>query len=178
MATHSKSQSKLLTGLYPRRLAIASLAILMAACSAPAGPEIVISETGWEAVPATVVAEGGKFTLTVTNQTAQDQTFAIILLYEGEPDSLPTVDGLLDLDQRNWVPGEANFWIVYPDYEFPEGEGVGPAPLTPSRVDANAETTFTVGGSKGGGEPGTYVIVSWAPGAYEAGDYAEFTITE
>jgi len=178
MDAHSASQSKFLSGLCRRCLGVAFVAILIAACSAPAGPEIVIDETGWEAVPATVAAGGGEFTLTVTNQTGEGQAFAVIFLYEGEPGSLPTVDGLLDLDQGNWVPGETNFWFVYPEYEFPEGEGVGPAPLDPAFVGANAEMTFTIGGPKGGGEPGTYVVVSWAAGGYEAGDYAAFTITE
>ncbi len=152
-------------------------AVLIGACSAPAGPEIVINETGWDAVPATVAAGGGAFTLTVTNKTAEHQTFAVLYLYEGDPDSLPTVDGLLDLDQENWVPGETNFWFVYPDYAFPEGEQTL-APLTPAGVDANTETTITIGGAKGGGEPGTYVILSWEQGGYEAGDYTEFVITD
>ena len=176
--TQPDSQSRFLTRLHPRRFTILLAAILIAACSTPAGPEIVIDETGWDAVPGSVAAGGGEFTLTVTNQTANDQTFAVIYIYEGDPDSIPTVNGLLDLDQRNWVPGETNFWFVYPEYAFPEGEGAGPAPLTPATVDADSETTFTIGGPKGGGEPGTYVILSWELGGYEAGNYTEFAITE
>ena len=178
ITAHRESHLKLLASLHPRRLTILFVAILVAACSTPAGPGIVIDEGGWEAVPATVAVGGGAFTLTVTNQTAEHQTFAVIYLYQGEPDLLPMVDGLLDLDNRNRVPGEANFWIVHPEYETREGEGVNPPPLTPAGVGANSETTFTIGGAKGGGEPGTYVILSWAPGGYEAGHYTEFTITE
>ena len=178
MAAHRGSYSRFLTSLRPRCLTVLLVAILIAACSTPAGPEILISETGWEAVPAIVAAGGGEFTLTVTNQTAEDQTFAVIYIYEGDPGSMPTVDGLLDLDQGNWIPGETNFWFVYPDYAFPEGEGVGPVPLTPAAIDADSQTSFTIGGTKGGGESGTYLIVSWEPGGYEAGDYTEFEITE
>jgi len=160
------------------RISSVLLVLVLGACSAPAGPAIHINETSWTASQSEVGAGGGEFTLTVTNQTAEDQTFAVIFLYEGEPGSLPTVDGLLDLDQRNRVPGEPNFSVVYPEYETQEGEGVGPAPLNPAEVDADAETMFTIGGLKGGGEPGTYVVLSWTPGGYEAGDYAPFTITE
>ena len=78
MAAHRGSYSRFLTSLRPRCLTVLLVAILIAACSTPAGPEILISETGWEAVPAIVAAGGGEFTLTVTNQTAEDQTFAVI----------------------------------------------------------------------------------------------------
>lgn len=159
------------------RISTVVLVLTLVSCSAPGGPAVQINETSWTASPSAVQARGGEFTLTVTNKTAQDKTFAVIFLFEGEPESMPTVDGLLDLDQRNWVPGETNFSIVYPEYETQEGEGVAPAPLDPAEVEADAESTFTIGGFKGGGEPGTYVVLSWSPGGYEAGDYASFEIT-
>ena len=34
-----------------------------------------------------------------------------------------------------------------------------------------------VGGFEGGGEPGTYVVLSWKPGGYEEGDYTSFAVT-
>ena len=177
MANKRASHPEVRMSLY-RSFAVLVASIAFVACSTPAGPEIVMSEADWDAVPDAIAAGGGEFTLTVTNQTAELQPFGVIYLYEGEPNSLPMVDGLLDLDNRNRVPGDANFWIVHPDYEALEGDGVDPPPLTPAEVSANSETTFTIGGPKGGGEPGTYVILSWVPGGYEAGHYVAFTITE
>ena len=42
------------TGFHPRRLIILLAAVLAAACSTPAGPEIAIDESGWEADTATI----------------------------------------------------------------------------------------------------------------------------
>jgi len=160
----------------------AAVVVLAASCSAPAGPNIDIRDDAWTATPLSVEAGGGEFTLTVANETATTQTFAVVYLWRGSPDAIPTVDGLLDLtrdrlagDEEN--PDAALFSIVYPEYESPEGEGVEPAALVPASVEATEEVTFTIGGAKGGGEPGSYVVLSWEPGAYEAGDYAAFEIT-
>jgi hypothetical protein len=165
------------------RLALgAVLAVMVASCSAPAGPNIDIMDGEWSATPSSVEAGGGEFTLTVANETATTQTFAVVYLWRGSPDSLPTVDGLLDLSRNRLTgdaenPGVALFSVVYPEYESPEGEGVEPAPLAPASVEPTEEVTFTIGGAKGGGEPGPYVLLSWEPGGYEAGDYAAFEIT-
>jgi hypothetical protein len=157
---------------------IGLLVLLLASCSTPAGPTIAITETSWTASPSDLKVGGGSFALTVSNQTDRTQTFAVVHILEGAPGSLPTVDGRLDLDARNQVPGESNFWIVYPEYEQQEGEGVGPAPLIPAEVEADSESTITIGGLKGGGEPGRYMILSWGMGEYDAGHYAVFTISD
>ena len=158
------------------------VAVVVVSCSAPAGPNIDIGDGAWSASASPVEAGGGEFTLTVANETDTTQTFAVVYLWRGSPDSLPTVDGLLDLS-RNHLAGDAEnpdvalFSVVYPDYHSPEGEGVEPAPLVPVSVEPTEEVTFTIGGAKGGGEPGPYVVLSWEPGGYEAGDYAAFEIT-
>jgi hypothetical protein len=199
VSTHSESQSKLPTRPYPRRLSIALVALLIAACSAPAGPEIVIDETGWEAVPATAAAGGGKFDLTVTNNTDTPQEFVVVVICDAvsidaadevdytpanqDPDALPIVDGQLDL-QRSGLCGDpespdtALYTLAFPEYEPSEGQASNPEAMTPGSVAPNTDATVTIGGLKGGGEPGTYVILSWSPGGYEAGDYTAFTITE
>jgi hypothetical protein len=199
VSTHSESQSNLLTGPSPRRLTIALVAVLIAACSAPAGPEIVIDETGWEAVPATAAAGGGKFDLTVSNDTNTQQEFVVVVICDAvsidaadevnytpanqDPDALPIVDGQLDL-QRSGLCGDpgspdtALYTLVYPDYEASEGQPSNPEAMTPGTVAPKTDTTITIGGFEGGGEPGTYVILSWSPGGYEAGHYTEFTIKE
>ena len=47
----------------------------------------------------------------------------------------------------------------------------------PDTIDPGEEKSITIGGLKGGGEAGTYVVVSYTPGRYEVGEYAEFAIT-
>ena len=160
------------------------LAVLAASCSTtPEGPTVEITDGSWTATPSTVEAGGGSFSLTVANRTATPQTFAVVTLCGGDPGALPIEDGLLDLsrdglcgDPKN--PEVALFWVVHPDYERGEGEGVAPRPLVPDSVDPAEEKTITIGGWKVGEESGTYVILSWEPGGYEAGDYAVFTITD
>ena len=165
------------------RLVLAgAFALLVVSCSAPAGPNIDIRDGSWSAAASSAEAGGGEFTLTVANETATTQTFAVVYLWRGSPDAIPTVDGLLDLSRNHLAgdsehPDAALFSIVYPEYESPEGEGVEPAALVPVSIEPTEEVTFTVGGAKGGGEPGRYVVLSWEPGAYEAGDYAAFEIT-
>lgn len=169
----------------PRRVRLvlgAAVVVLAASCSTPAGPNIDIRDDVWTANPSSIEAGGGEFTLTIANETATTQPFAVVSLWRGSADALPLVDGLLDLSRNNLGgdaenPDVALFSVVYPDYESPEGEGVAPAPLVPAVVEPAEEVTFTIGGAKGGGEPGPYVVLSWVPGGYEAGDYTAFDIT-
>jgi hypothetical protein len=159
----------------------------------------VIDDTGWKAVPATVAAGGDKFDLTVTNNTNTPQEFVVVVICDAvsidasdevdytpanqDPDALPIVDGQLDL-QRSGLCGDlespdtALYTLVYPEYEASEGQASNPETMTAGSVAPNTATTITIGGFEGGGEPGTYVILSWSPGGYEAGDYTAFTITE
>ena len=177
-----------------RGLALAgSVAFVLTACSAPAGPQIVMTESSWEAIPASVAAGGGEFELTVVNETDVDQPFVVVTICDvkeldytpeqQDPAALPMTNGLLDLS-RDGLCGDpenlntALFWVVSGDWEPREGEDLQQAPMTPDVALADSESTITIGGFKGGGEPGTYVILSWTPGAYEAGAYAAFTITD
>ena len=117
------------------------VAVLAASCSVPAGPNIEMRDDSWSAEPSSAQAGGGEFTLTVANETATTQTFAVVYLWRGSPDAIPTVDGLLDLSRDRLAGDEENpdaalFWIVYPEYESPEGEGVEPAALVPASVEA------------------------------------------
>jgi len=163
---------------------VALLTVVAVSCSStPEGPTIEISDTAWTATPASIEAGGGSFSITVVNSGAEQEEFAVVRLFNGDPATLPMVDGLLDLSRDGLFadaenPGVATFGVVYPDYERREGEGVPPGVLTPDTVAPGEEKSVDIGGFKGGGEPGTYVVLSWEPGGYEAGDYASFTVTE
>lgn len=170
------------------------LVVVAVSCSASEeGPTVVISDDGWSATPASAAVGGGEFTLTVSNDTDAVQSFVVVTMcpnpeatqqpHGNDPAALPTSDGLLDLS-RDMLCGDpeqpdvALFIVVSGDYEHREGEGVTPGPMTPTTVEPGGEETVTIGGAKGGGEPGTYVALSWKPGGYEEGDYAVFTVTE
>ena len=165
------------------RGAVVVLVVLAVSCSSPAeGPTIEIGEGSWTAVPATLEAGGGSFDITVSNLGTTRQEFAVVSLFDGHPGALPTRNGLLDLRHHQGLvnfenPESATYYVVHPDYERREGEGVDPGTLVPDTIDPGEEKSITIGGFKGGGEPGTYVVLSYTPGRYEAGDYAAFIIT-
>lgn len=164
-------------------LAAALLTVLAASCSTTAeGPAIEIRDEAWTAVPSTTEA-GGSFVITVTNQGTESQDFAVLMLRAGDPNALPMRDGLVDLrqdqpfsDTQN--PAYTYFDVVYPEYERREGEGVDPETLIPETIEPGEQMSITIGNFKGGGEPGTYVVLSYQSGGYEAGKYAVFTITD
>lgn len=84
-----------------------SAVLIAAGCSTASGPEIVISDSGWEAVPGSVAAGGGEFNLTVVNKTETRQAFVVVTMCAVDevdysagnrnPGPLPMRDGLLDL---------------------------------------------------------------------------------
>jgi hypothetical protein len=168
------------------RGAAVMLVVLAASCSSPAeGPTIEIKDGSWTAVPATMEAGGGSFELTVSNLGTTRQEFAVVSLFSGDPYALPIRSGQLDLRHHQGLvnlenPESATYYVVHPDYERREGEGseVDPGTLVPDTIEPGEEKTVTIGGFKGGGEPGTYVVLSYTQGRYEAGDYAAFTITD
>lgn len=168
---------------YRMSLGLVAAVVLVAACSSAAeGPTIEINDDSWSAVLATVEAGGGSFTITVVNSGTEQQEFAVVSLYGGDPGALPTSSGVLDLSREGLFvdaenPEIATFHVVHPDYERREGEGVDPGALVPDTVGPGEEKTVTIGGFEGGGEPGTYVVLSYEPGRYEAGDFASFTVT-
>jgi hypothetical protein len=159
------------------------VSVVAASCSStPEGPTIEITDTSWTATPVSVEAGGGSFSITVVNSGTEQEEFAVVSLFGGDPATLPMVDGLLDLSRDGLFADAENaevatFRVVYPDYERREGEGVPPGVLTPDMVAPGEETTVKVGGFEGGGEPGTYVVLSWKPGGYEEGDYTSFAVT-
>lgn len=175
-------------------ISMAVLVVVTVSCSSSVeGPAVVISDDGWSATPSSAAVRGGEFTVTVTNDTDTVQSFVVVTMcpnpeaikqpHGNDPAALPMSDGLLDLS-RDMLCGDpeqlgvALFIVVSGDYEHREGEGVTHGPMTPTTVEPGGEETVTIGGAKGGGEPGTYVVLSWEPGGHEAGDYAVFTITE
>jgi len=168
---------------YRAILGCAAVIVLVAACSfAAEGPTIEIGDSSWSAMPSTMEAGGGSFTITVVNSGTEQQEFAVVSLFGGDAAALPMNNGMLDLSRNGLStdaenPGVATFHVVHPDYEGQEGEGVEPGLLVPDTIGPGEEKTVTIGGFEGGGEPGTYVVLSYKPGAYEAGDYASFTIT-
>lgn len=156
------------------------LAVLAASCSSTAeGPTIEIRDSSWTAVPETLEAGGGSFSIRLVNLGTTRQAFAVVTLFGGDPGTLPIRDGLLDVSRDGISadpdnPEIALFGVGHPDYERREGGGI----LVPDTIEPGEEKSITIGGLKGGGEAGTYVVVSYTPGRYEAGDYAEFTITD
>jgi len=154
----------------------AALLAVMPACAAPAqGPTIEIGESAWSAVPPVMGASGGEFVITVANLTDTLQKFAVVTISSGaDADALPMDEGLLDVGFDGSY--SSTYWIVHPDYERREGEGVTPDPVAPDTIEPGERKSVTIGGFKGGGEPGTYVVVSFEVGGYEADDYAVFTI--
>lgn len=158
---------------------VALLVVLAASCSSTAeGPTIEIRDGSWIAVPPTVEAGGGSFSVTVINLGTEPREFAVVTLWRGEPDALPMRNGQLDLRLDQPFAETVHFDVVHPDYERQEGEGVEPGPLIPDTIDPGEEKSVTIGGFEGGGEPGTYVVLSHEPGRYEAGEYAAFSITD
>lgn len=162
----------------------AVLVLVVAACSSAAeGPTIETGDSPWSAVPLTLESGGGSFSITAANSGTEQQEFVVVSLFGGDPEALPMHNGLLDLSRDGLFtdsedPDVATFQVVHPEYERREGEGVEPGVVVPDTVDPGEEKSVTIGGFKGGGEPGTYVVLSYKPGRYEAGDYAAFTVTD
>lgn len=155
---------------------ITMLLVAVPACSGPAdGPTIELRESAWTAVPPQMQASGGEFVITVTNLTDAQQKFAVVACFGADPDALEMEDGLLALGSESGY--NSTYWIVHPEYERREGEGVTPDPVAPDTIAAGERKTITIGGLKGGGEPGDYVVLSYETGGYEAGVYAVFEIT-
>lgn len=128
-------------------------------------------------------APGGSFEITVVNLGTSRQEFAVVSLFDGDPGALPMLNGTLDVsrdglsfDSEN--PATTTFYVVHPDLESREGTDMASGILVPDSVGPGEEKTVTIGSLMGGGEPGTYLVLSYAPGRYEAGDYVAFTITD
>lgn len=151
--------------------------VLAAACSGgvAVGPTVKITGEEWSAVPQVMEASGGRFTLTIENTSGEPIDFVVVKLNGAAADALPIRDGLLDVTQESRYA--STYWIVYPDYERREGEGVVPPQAVPAALEAGESATVTIGTLEGGGEPGWYVVMSYQPGGYAAGDYAAFRIT-
>jgi len=155
-------------------LAVTSLVVVSASCSSPAhGPSIQIRDGSWSAEPAVMELGGGSFTILVTNLGSASKEFAVVNLNGADPDALPMRDGALDMRDNM-----STFTVVFPEPAPNEGrEGGAETVLVAEMLDPDEETQVTIGGFKGGGEPGIYVVMSCEKGRYEAGDYAVFTIT-
>jgi len=159
---------------------MALLVVVATACSSPAeGPTVEMRVGSWSPTSTTMEAGGGSFRITLVNRKAEPVRFAVLRMWAGDPNGLPILDGTIDLrqdqpfsDTQN--PNYVNFDVVYPEYERTEPT---PAPLVPDTIEPGEEKSVTIGGFKGGGEPGSYVVISMEPGGYEAGEYAVFAIT-
>jgi hypothetical protein len=82
-------------------------------------------------------------------------------------------DGVLDMRANT-----SNFAVVFPEPLPDEGlESGAETILVPEPIGPDEEKKVKIGTFKGGGEPGTFVVMSCDKGRYEAGDYAVFTIT-
>ncbi|MCH7902065.1 MAG: hypothetical protein IH818_14345 [Acidobacteria bacterium] len=159
-------------------IAFAFLLVAMTSCSSQ-GPTIEISDGSWLAEPATS-SQSGDFRITVTHTGSEQEEYVVVRIFDGDPDSLPVVDGVLDIARSGISadpesPGVALFGIEYP--EGPSGEGG--TGFEPATIEPGETQSVTIGSSlKGGGGPGTYVVLSYLPGHYEQGEYAVFTLTD
>ena len=154
---------------------------LLAGCSSPTeGPTIRITDTGWTAIPETMVQPGDQFELTLVNETNLPVNFVVVGIFSGEVTDIPTVKGMVvDLTQgpvdelSNTPPPPGLIHnIIHPD---PEAIAAAryPSPIAPGE-----ERKVVVGGSfgMGGGEPGIYAAISNEPGGLERGDFAVFEL--
>ena len=150
------------------------LVALAASCSSPAhGPSIKIRDGSWSAVPAEMELGGGSFTILVTNLDTVPAEFAVVSLNGADPGALPVRDGQLDMRDNL-----SSFAVVYPEPAPDENRQSGAESiLLAQTIGPDQEMQVTIGTFEGGGEPGTYVVMSCEKGRYEAGDYAVFTIT-
>lgn len=160
------------------RVGFVGVAVLMsiglAACTeATQGPTILIDETGWTANPQSVVQSSDRFSFDLDNSLDTDVEFVLLRMDYGDVVDIPLEDGLVDVSQQVVYDGDDPVvaYVPYPEV----GDG---ADWEPWSVDAGSSTRVNVGTSLGGGEPGRFAVISYRPGAIDAGEYAVFEMTD
>jgi hypothetical protein len=135
-----------------------------------------------------MVQEAEWFEVTLVNQSQAEARFVIVRMDFGEVTDLPQVNALVDVSRdHGFVTGSVDFdvhdpnvmgplvvahYLVYPDVTH-VSESTVPT-LQPAE-----ERTVRVGNfGLGGGEPGSYAVISYEPGSLERGDYTVFNLTD
>ena len=163
--------------------------ILLASCSSPMqGPTIQIAADGWTANPETMVQTSDRFEITIVNSTNTPVNFIIFRMDYGDIKDIPLVDGLPDLSGMTVYEvyevddlGELSRPVVAYTMIHPGDVGESPpAGWEPASVEAGKEQKVIIGGAfgMGGGEPGSFAVISYEPGGHERGDFAVFNLTD
>ena len=153
------------------------------------GPTIQIGADEWTANPKTMVQTKGQFELTLVNSTDTRVNFVIVRMDYGDVKDIPLMDGLPDLSgvtvYEVYGVDDQGFELSRPVVAYTTihpgdvGESL-PSGWEPASVDAGEEETVVIGGAlgMGGGEPGSFAVISYDPGGLERGDYAVFNLTD
>lgn len=163
------------------------VSLLLSSCSQPTqGPTVRIGEDGWAANPPTMTQERLTFELTLVNALDRPVSFVIVRMDYGEVTDLPLVNGVPDVDrgthvihgaleEEKFAPDVMGPLVVAYHLVHPDVDEVTPA--TAPVLEPGEERKVRVGNpGLGGGEPGSYVVISYEPGGLERGDYAFFTL--
>jgi len=158
------------------------LVVIVTACSPMEGPTIVIDASGWSAIPERMVQPGNQYVLRVVNTTDSPVSPVVVRMFSGDVRDIPLINGVI-VDVENGTadglhevhqpaPG-LEYRMFYPDLE----DIAAGRPLAP--LEPGDELRVVVGGSfgLGGGEPGTYAVISNDPGGLKRGDFAVFELT-
>lgn len=163
--------------------------LLVSSCQAPTtGPTVNAGEDGWIADPLTTMQERERFEVTLVNSLDTPVSFVIVRLDYGEATDLPVVNGVVDVNRtRGAVYGPVEYEVYDPNVSgplvvayhmvYPDVEEVTES--TVPVLEPGEETKVTIGNAGlGGGEPGSYAVISHEPGGLERGDYAVFNLTD
>lgn len=163
------------------------LLLVLTACAPPTqGPVVHISEDGWTADPVTMVQEREWFELSIINSSQAEARFVIVRMEFGDVLDIPQVDGVVDVSRgQGFVTGPveydtfeqvtgplmASYRLVYPDT-------LGASDATVPLLQPGEEREVRVGNrGLGGGDPGSYAVISYEPGSLERGEYVVFDLT-
>ena len=165
---------------------VLALGTLLAACSSPTqGPTIQIGADGWTASPETMVQASDRFEITIVNTTDTPAKFILVRMDYGDVKDIPVVDGVVDATAQvvyeSDDPTVQSLPMVAYSMIHPENPGESlPPEWEPASIEAGAEMRIVVGGAfgMGGGEPGSFVVISYESGGLERGDLAVFNLTD
>jgi len=158
--------------------------LLLSGCFQPPtqGPIVDIGEDGWIADPPTIAQTRERFEVTLVNSLDTSVSFIIVRMDYGEVTDLPLLNGVVDVnrqvvyevdDPMVLSPPLVAYSVVYPDNEEIFNEGTAPV------LEPGQEGKVTIGNpGLGGGEPGSFAVISHDPGGLERGDYATFNLTD
>jgi hypothetical protein len=164
------------------------LSLLLTACGPPTqGPIVRIDDDGWTADPVSMEQEREWFEVTLINSSQTEARFVIVRMEFGEVLDLPQVNGVVDVSRsQGFVTGPVeydtfepvvgplvvSYYLVYPDT-------LGVTDATVPVLQSGEERNVRVGNrGLGGGEPGSYAVISYEPGSLERGDYVAFDLTD